>query len=284
MARSTWTLVLAATITLEAAPVWAHPLVAKCPSDSVKVGDACVDRYEASVWLVPNPTTANRKYVNRILAGKITLANLLAAGATQLGATAAPWGLAPFPPSFPADGNWVPIAGTNPPTPGVYAVSIPGVLPTTALTWFQAQQACALSGKHLIRNHEWQVAAHGTPDPGTDDGATDCPVDDTKAALTGARSKCVSVWGAHDMVGNVMEWVADWIERHSFCEDWTVETGLPGNDLSCFGGDGSTSARRIPAGTLRGYSVLDQQNAGVLGITSAPLTTAGAFVGFRCAR
>jgi hypothetical protein len=29
-------------------------------------------------------------------------------------------------------------------------VSIPGVLPTTCTTWFQAEQACRLSGKRLL--------------------------------------------------------------------------------------------------------------------------------------
>jgi hypothetical protein len=38
----------------------------------------------------------------------------------------------------------------------VYALSIPGVQPSTCITWFQANQACLLSGKRLLTNREWQ--------------------------------------------------------------------------------------------------------------------------------
>ena len=38
----------------------------KCPADSVVSGAGCMDKYEASVWRVSNPTTANRGLVARI--------------------------------------------------------------------------------------------------------------------------------------------------------------------------------------------------------------------------
>src|SRR5262249_43834089 len=60
-----------------------------------------------------------------------------------------------------------PSSRIEPPSPGVYALSIPGVKPTACITWFQANQACLLSGKRLLTNREWQGAATGTPDPGT---------------------------------------------------------------------------------------------------------------------
>jgi formylglycine-generating enzyme required for sulfatase activity len=103
-------------------------------------------------------------------------------------------------------------------------VSVPGVTPSANVTWFQAQEACANAGKRLPTNAEWQIAATGTPDPGPDDGATDCntsaagvsPVD------TGSRAKCVSSRGAFDMVGNRFEWVADWVPRANGCSgEWS---------------------------------------------------------------
>src|SRR4029450_13721667 len=53
----------------------------KCPADSVKVGNVCVDRYEVSVWQIP---TSNVGLIKRVQAGKATLADLTGGGATQL--------------------------------------------------------------------------------------------------------------------------------------------------------------------------------------------------------
>src|SRR5262245_11671340 len=161
----------AAVCLAAAVPVVAGTL--KCPPDSVTVGTNCIDTYEASVWQID--PVANKKLVNKVQHGKATLADLTSGGATLL-SVAGVFPCAPtFPANFPNDGNWTPVSGSNPPSPGVYAVSIPGVLPTACVTWFQASQACALSGKRLLRNEEWQRAAAGTPDPGNaDDGSTTC--------------------------------------------------------------------------------------------------------------
>jgi hypothetical protein len=100
----------------------------KCPPDSVKVGNVCIDTYEASVWKI-DPT--NTKLVKKVQDGKATLADLIKGGATQL-APASICGhvVPPEPPidygiTFPNTGNWTPVLGSNPPSPGVYAVSIP---------------------------------------------------------------------------------------------------------------------------------------------------------------
>lgn len=136
------------------------------------MGNVCIDKWEASVWQIP---TTNTSLIKKVQKGKVTLADLMAAGALRLGCNFAPWGAALYPAGFPNDGNWTPVLGSDPPSPGVYAVSIPGVLPTTCTSWFRAEQACALSGKRLPTNQEWQRAAAGTPDPGAaDDGITTC--------------------------------------------------------------------------------------------------------------
>jgi hypothetical protein len=85
----------------------------KCAADAVKVGTICVDKYEASVWSIP---PSNTSLVKRVQAGKATLAELQAAGAVQLGCALALYGHTAYPATFPDNGNWVPVLGSNPPS------------------------------------------------------------------------------------------------------------------------------------------------------------------------
>jgi hypothetical protein len=170
----------------------AKPLT-KCPVDAVVSGTVCMDKYEASVWRVPLPATANKSLVKKIQQGKVKMTDLTKGGATQLGV---------------ASDDYAPCAdsGQNC-TDDIYAVSLPGVTPSGYITWFQAQQACKNARKRLPSNAEWQAAVAGTPDPGGDNGTTDCNSATGSVSLTGARTSCVSADGAFDMVGNLHEWV-----------------------------------------------------------------------------
>ena len=263
-----------------AAPARAATL--RCPGDSVKVGNACVDLYEASVWQI---APSNTSLVRKVQAGKATLADLTAGGALQLGCNFAPFNQTPYPANFPNTGQWTPVLGSVPPSPGVYAVSVPGVLPSACITWFRAAQACRVSGKRLLTNLEWQDAAAGTPDPGTDNGTTDCNISTAGNPVnTGSRSSCKSSWGAFDMVGNVIEWVADWAELDGVgCTDSTTYFGFAGTgDFLCFGGNGSLNA---PAALLRGGNWADGSHGGVFAVEADnDPTAADNLIGFRCAR
>jgi hypothetical protein len=249
-----------------AAALPARAMVLKCPPDSVKVGDVCIDRYESSIWQVP---AGNTVLIRDIQLGRATLTDLTNAGATQVSpaSTCSP----AFPATFDATGNW-----TSP----LFAVSVAGAQPTTCVSWFQAEQACALAGKRLLTNQEWQRAAAGTPDPGTDDGGTDCNIGGLgMPSDTGSRAKCASNWGTFDMVGNVEEWVADWVAQPTVCAGW----GAFSEDRMCLAGASTTATG--PGALFRGGSfsgVFVESGVFALDATN-PARTARA-IGFRCGR
>jgi hypothetical protein len=265
--------VLVALLLTVAAP--SAGATAKCPTDSVPVGAICVDAFEASVWLVPDPAARNAGLVKKIAKGKATAAALAAAGAVALGCGPTQ---AVFPPEFPADGDWTPVAGASPPTPGVYALSLPGVAPAGCVSWFQASQACALSGKRLPSNEEWQRAATGTPNLGLLPEAESCNTNGTEAAPTGSLADCVSSWGASDMVGNLWEWVADWASAN----DNLCDIDFHG-DLACMGGNGGSLK---PGAIRRGGGWADGAGAGPFAAISSVLDPVPIepTIGFRCAR
>jgi formylglycine-generating enzyme required for sulfatase activity len=257
----------------------AMPIEAKkCPVDSVQVGVACVDKYEASVWKIPaaNPTgKSNAGLIRRVQKGAVTLAQLMSGGATQYGTDYSP-----------CLGNG---SGCK---DEVYAVSIAGVLPARQITWFQALAACGNSLKRLPTNAEWQLAALGTPDPGTNNGTTDCNINNTSAMFsassTGSRSDCESDWGAWDMVGNVIEHVQEWVPLSEPCgiPAWSNPTNF-NDDMMCLFGADTGSGTRFPGAVVRGgrYDTGMAAREGIYAITGDIPPIGGVMhLGFRCAR
>jgi hypothetical protein len=217
-----------------------------------------MDTHEASVWQV----VGNPALVKRIRQGKVTEAQLMAAGAVQRGLAAGDLAAA----KCPATGNGC---------VNFYAVSIPGVTPSRFITWFQAAAAARNSGKRLPTNAEWQAAALGTPD-----GAP-CNVSSGAGAVadTGTAG-CVSDVGAFDMVGNLGEWVADWVPRSDgTCPGWGAFSG----DLMCISGAAITAGG--PGALIRGGNFISGAVAGVFAVDGAFAPSfSDVFIGFRAAR
>jgi hypothetical protein len=235
-----------------------------CPADAVVSGTVCMDTYEASVWRVPDPLGVNKGLVTKIQQGKATAAGLTAAGATQLGT---------------ASDNYTPCTDNGQTSCNdIYAVSLPGVNPARFITWFQAQQACKNARKRLPSNAEWQAAVAGTPNPGLP-LTTDCNTDSGSVSLTGSRISCVSSDGAFDMVGNLDEWVADWVPLSTACPGW----GGFSNDSMCLSGASTTVTG--PGALLRGGNFSNGANAGPLTVFGFIQPSLSNFdIGFRCAR
>jgi hypothetical protein len=235
-----------------------------CGPDAVPAGTVCLDRYEATVWRVPNPTTTNALLVRKIQLGIAAVLDLTSGGATRLGI---------------GGDNFAPCTDDGQSCAGdIYAVSLPSQIPSAHITWFQAQEACASSGKRLPTSAEWQVGANGTPDPGPDNRATDCNSASNIVSTTGSRGACVSARGAFDMAGNLEEWVADWAPLSSACTGW----GGLSDDRMCLAG--ASTEVGGPGALTRGGSFVDGTGAGPLAVVAGRRPSlAFSFVGLRCA-
>jgi hypothetical protein len=264
------TIVGVATLFMLLRPAVAESKPIRCPPDAVAVGTVCIDKYEASVWSIPATATS---LIKKVQDGKADRDDLTAPCKNGV---ECPRQISPtsdagsgecdpplFPTTFSARGSW---------TTPLYAASVAGVKPTGCLTWFQAEQACRLSGKRLATNQEWQAAA-GTPDPGPDDGVADCNLMGRGTVETGSRAKCMSGWGAFDMVGNATEWVADWTQAGTLCSTAGSAFGI---DVNCLQG---AAAPSHPHALARGFD-------GVFAIETFAVDTAPTYrnLGFRCAR
>lgn len=238
--------------------------ITTCAPDAVVSGTVCMDKYEDSVWRIPDPKGTGKALVTKVQKGSATEADLTAAGATRLGVST---------------DDYAPCDHLGNACGDIFAVSLGGVTPSGNITWFQSLQACKNSGKRLPSNAEWQAAVTGTPNPGPDDGVADCNTADFTAAITatGSRSNCVSDDGAFDLVGNLNEWVADWVPRSTGCASWTAT-----EDSQCLAGADTAGE---PGALIRGGQSKQFTAAGPLLVDgrNSPATVFNRY-GFRCDR
>lgn len=159
------------------------------------------------------------------------------------------------------------------------------------VSFTQAQQFCARSGKRLPSSEEWYKTAQGITDQ------SGCVVDAQAPQRTGAAS-CVTPSGVSDMVGNVWEWVdQEVVNGYSNnrllpetgyvalvdTDGLIIETANEGDDA--FGNDYAWIEHEGVQGMLRGGFYGSGEDAGVFTQNmSVPLDFKSGGVGFRCVR
>ena len=134
----------------------------KCPPDAVVAGTVCMDKYEASVWRVPEPDDEQQG------AGEEDPA--------REGDGGRPGGGGRDAARVRRGDDYAPCAdnGQNCTERHLRGEPAGGDARRRSSRGSRRRKRARTRGKRLPSSAEWQAAANGTPDPGPDNGTTDC--------------------------------------------------------------------------------------------------------------
>jgi formylglycine-generating enzyme required for sulfatase activity len=172
------------------------------------------------------------------------------------------------------------------------AVSLPETMPWGFVTYTQAKQLCARSGKRLPTNKEWYEVAIGFSD------TAPCFKTSATAPSKAGSANCVTPTGVHDLVGNMWEWMEEVVSEGGYKERALPESGyvqLVDNEgvvietalipNSSFGQDYAWVNKSGVRGFLRGGFYGSGKDGGVFSQNaSVALDFASVGVGFRCVK
>jgi formylglycine-generating enzyme required for sulfatase activity/uncharacterized caspase-like protein len=172
--------------------------------------------------------------------------------------------------------QWLKVSGASWRTPAGPGTTAAADHPVVQVSWDDARAYCSWVGKRLPTEAEWEKAARGADGrryPWGDDwhpGRANGELNVKATRPVGLYEAGASPYRAHDMAGNVWEWVADWFGQEYYWEGHDRNpTGPASGDKRVLRGGAWINLPVFLRATVRSINWPDYHST---------------FIGFRCAR